>query len=335
MSAYINPKTRFTLFTYGDILVELSTYVETVPMAGQDTTIEEFRMLPGGSAANCAVSAARLGTLAKQIGLVGQDSFAKMLLDDLNLSGVCTELISRVPGTSAFAVIIVDANGERTMLSYRDISTTELTKGITEIYLSNHDYLHVSGYAFQTEYTSQIANNLLAGAREAGTITSIDPSFQFANDGHKSFKSVLDGLDYIFPNEDEAYQMTGESDAEKAALKLLDYGAKCVVVTCGKQDCIIVDETIEGVIKVPSYEVSSPMDTTGAGDGFVGGFLAARMQGFNLQQCARVGHAVAANVVMEFGGHAGAPNTAQLQRFAEDWGDADLLELLQQMKPDI
>ena len=172
MSAYIKPKTGFTLFTYGDILVELSTYVENVPMAGQDTTIEEFRMLPGGSAANCAVSAARLGTQAKQIGLVGQDSFAKMLLDDLNLSGVSTELISCIPGISAFAVIIVDANGERTMLSYRDLSTTKITKSLARICLSKRDYLHVSGYAFQTEHTGQIANNLLIKARAAGTTMS-------------------------------------------------------------------------------------------------------------------------------------------------------------------
>jgi sugar/nucleoside kinase (ribokinase family) len=73
------------------------------------------------------------------------------------------------------------------------------------------------------------------------------------------------------------------------------------------------------------------VDTTGAGDGFVGGFLAARMRGLDIQQCARVGHAVAANVVMKFGGHVGSPNTAQLQRFAEECEDANLLKLIEQM----
>ena len=328
MSDFINSKTGPTLFTYGDVLVELSTYVESVPMAGQDSTIKEFRMLPGGSAANCAVSAARLGVKVKQVGVIGQDSFSKILLDDLNLSGVSTDHISCVPGTSAFAVIVVDSNGERTMLSYRDLSTTKITNSLARICLSNCDYLHVSGYAFQTEYTRQIANDLLARAREVGTITSIDPSFQFASDDHKS---LLEGLDYIFPNQDEAYQMTGESDPEKAALKMLDYGVKCVVVTCGKRDCVIVDETLEGVNRVSPYDISDPVDTTGAGDGFVGGFLAARMRGLDIQQCVRVGHAVAANVVMEFGGHAGSPNTVQLQQFAEECEDANLMKLIEQM----
>ena len=77
MSDFIKSKTGPTLFTYGDVLVELSTYVESVPMAGQDSTIKEFRMLPGGSAANCAVSAARLGVKVKQVGVIGQDSFSK------------------------------------------------------------------------------------------------------------------------------------------------------------------------------------------------------------------------------------------------------------------
>ena len=328
MSDFINSKIGPTLFTYGDVLVELSTYVESVPMAGQDSTIKEFRMLPGGSAANCAVSAARLGVKVKQVGVIGQDSFSKILLDDLNLSGVSTDHISCVPGTSAFAVIVVDSNGERTMLSYRDLSTTKITKSLARICLSKRDYLHVSGYAFQTEHTRQIANDLLARAREVGTITSIDPSFQFASDDHKS---LLEGLDYIFPNQDEAYQMTGESDPAQAALKILDYGVKCVVVTCGSSDCIIVGETVEGVNRVPSYEVSDPVDSTGAGDGFVGGFLAARMRGFDVQQCARIGHAVAANVVMEFGGHSGSPNTVQLQQFAGDCEDTDLLQLIEDM----
>ena len=104
-----------------------------------------------------------------------------------------------------------------------------------------------------------------------------------------------------------------------------------MIITCGKCDCIIVDETVAGVKSVPSYNVDEPVDTTGAGDGFVGGFLAARMQGFSVQQCARVGHAVAANVVMEFGGHEGSPTTVQLQTFAEDCRDAELFELIQQM----
>ena len=328
MCASSNPRPRVSLFTYGDILVELSTYVDNVPISGQDTTVKQYRMFPGGSAANCAVSAARIGTKAKQIGVVGEDWFSTMLLDDLSSHGVSTELISRVPGTSAFAIIIVDASGERTMLSYRDLSITKITKSLAGICLSNCDYLHVSGYVFQTEHTRQIANDLLARAREVGTITSIDPSFQFASDDHKS---LLEGLDYIFPNQDEAYQMTGESDPEKAALKMLDYGVKCVVVTCGKRDCVIVDETVEGVNRVPSYDISDPVDTTGAGDGFVGGFLAARMRGLDIQQCVRVGHAVAANVVMEFGGHAGSPNTVQLQQFAEECEDANLMKLIEQM----
>ena len=324
----ISSKTIPTLFSYGDILVELSTYVESVPMIGQDSTIKEFRMLPGGSAVNCAVSAARLGVKVQQIGVIGQDYFSNILLDDLKLSGVSIEHISCVPGTSAFAVIIVDNNRERTMLSYRDISTTTLTKELTKVCFSSCDYLHISGYAFQTKHTGQIASDLLAGARAVGTITSIDPSFQFASDDYKSFKSLLEGLDYIFPNQDEAYQMTGESDPEKAALRILEYGVNCVVVTCGKHDCIIVSQTLEGVNRVPSCEVLNPVDSTGAGDGFIGGFLAARMRGFDVQQCARIGHAVAANVVMEFGGHSGSPDIAQLQQFARDCEDTDLLQLI-------
>jgi len=325
------PHNRLTLFTYGDILVEFSAHVDTVPNTGEDGTIKMFRILAGGSAANCAVSCARLGVKVKQLGVIGDDSFGEFLVDDLRTSGVSTELVRQVPGASAFAIIIVDANGERTMLSHRDIVTSDIVRGFSEVRLNANDHMHVSGYAFQTDCTSQIANKLLAEARKAGAATSIDPSFQFACNYHESHQSLINELDYLFPNEDEAYQMTGDSLAQDAAAKLLDSGVKCVIVTGGRLGCLIANATLAEFVKVPAYEVSHPVDTTGAGDGFVGGFLAARMKGIDLELAARVGHAVAANVIMDVGGHVGSPNVSKMQQFAEEHEDPKLLQALVQM----
>jgi sugar/nucleoside kinase (ribokinase family) len=267
----------------------------------------------------------------KQLGVIGDDSFGEFLVDDLRTSGVSTELVRQVPGASAFAIIIVDANGERTMLSHRDIVTSDIVRGFSEVRLNANDHMHVSGYAFQTDCTSQIANKLLAEARKAGAATSIDPSFQFACNYHESHQSLINELDYLFPNEDEAYQMTGDSLAQDAAAKLLDSGVKCVIVTGGRLGCLIANATLAEFVKVPAYEVSHPVDTTGAGDGFVGGFLAARMKGIDLELAARVGHAVAANVIMDVGGHVGSPNVSKMQQFAEEHEDPKLLQALVQM----
>lgn len=331
MTTTAKPHNRLTLFTYGDILVEFSAHVDTVPNTGEDGTIKMFRILAGGSAANCAVSCARLGVKVKQLGVIGDDSFGEFLVDDLRTSGVSTELVRQVPGASAFAIIIVDANGERTMLSHRDIVTSDIVRGFSEVRLNANDHMHVSGYAFQTDCTSQIANKLLAEARKAGAATSIDPSFQFACNYHESHQSLINELDYLFPNEDEAYQMTGDSLAQDAAAKLLDSGVKCVIVTGGRLGCLIANATLAEFVKVPAYEVSHPVDTTGAGDGFVGGFLAARMKGIDLELAARVGHAVAANVIMDVGGHVGSPNVSKMQQFAEEHEDPKLLQALVQM----
>ena len=331
MTTTAKPHNRLTLFTYGDILVEFSAHVDTVPNTGEDGTIKMFRILAGGSAANCAVSCARLGVKVKQLGVIGDDSFGEFLVDDLRTSGVSTELVRQVPGASAFAIIIVDANGERTMLSHRDIVTSDIVRGFSEVRLNANDHMHVSGYAFQTDCTSQIANKLLIEAHEAGDTTSIDPSFQFACNYHESHQSLINELDYLFPNEDEAYQMTGDSLAQDAAAKLLDSGVKCVIVTGGRLGCLIANATLAEFVKVPAYDVPHPVDTTGAGDGFVGGFLAARMKGIDLELAARVGHAVAANVIMDVGGHVGSPNVSKMQQFAEEHEDPKLLQALVQM----
>ena len=96
MTTATKPCNRLTLLTYGDILVEFSANVDTVPKTGEDSTIKVFRILAGGSAANCAVSCARLGIKVKQLGMVGEDSFGEFLVDDLRTSGVSTELVRQV-----------------------------------------------------------------------------------------------------------------------------------------------------------------------------------------------------------------------------------------------
>ncbi|HCU98438.1 MAG TPA: hypothetical protein DGM69_03735 [Chloroflexi bacterium] len=107
---------------------------------------------------------------------------------------------------------------------------------------------------------------------------------------------------------------------------MLDMGVGCAIITCGNRGCVIGDSSSREIIQIPSYEVSTPLDTTGAGDSFIGGFLAARIKGYNLEKSAKIGHAIAANVIMTYGGHAGAPSLESLRSFVIDNQDDDLLK---------
>jgi len=314
------------LYTYGDILVELSANVDDLPILGSDQTIKSFRILPGGSSPNSAVSASILRVQVHQIGVVGNDVFSTILLDDLKSCGVCVDSVVSVSGSSAFAVILVDKNGERTMLSYRDISISAVMRELYNVKFSLGDFLHISGYVYQSLDTSEVANNLLRNAKNSGVYVSLDPSYQFATNQPLLSPNLMEDLDYIFPNNNEAYHLTGQESPDEAVKALLDMGVGCAVITCGNGGCVIGDSSARETIQIPSYEVSTPLDTTGAGDSFIGGFLAARIKGYNLEQSAKVGHAIAANVIMTYGGHAGAPSLERLRSFVIDNQDDDLLK---------
>jgi ribokinase len=106
--------------------------------------------------------------------------------------------------------------------------------------------------------------------------------------------------------------MSGASDPATAAKRLLATGSKTVVVKCGRQGCTIA--TGQGIIHVPGFPAATVVDTTGAGDAFCGGFLAATLAGAPLVHAARMGHAAAVYVIGQLGGHTGAPTLAQVEQ---------------------
>lgn len=113
------------LVIYGDAMAELSAQVEALPKAGQDAIVNDFRLLHGGSAANCAVVSARLGSQVRYLGLLGQDPFGDMLMQDLEQHGVDITGLRQIPGPTGVTIALVDALGERTFLSFLRVAATD------------------------------------------------------------------------------------------------------------------------------------------------------------------------------------------------------------------
>lgn len=318
------------IITYGDVLVDVSAQVKALPKTGQDAIVNDLRFLPGGSAANCAAVAARLGAVAKFIGLTGQDPFGTMLLQDLEQHGVDTRALRQVAGPTAMVITIIDNTGERTFLSFRGVAAVVPYGPLPTSIMQAGDCLHISGYTFQTTHSRHTAQSLMAAARKVGATISLDPSFHFARQAMDSYRYVLDDLGFLFPNEEEAFLITQTQDPAQAAKHLRNLGVKTVLLKLGAAGCLIATEA--GMLRVPAYSPARVLDTTGAGDAFAGGFLAATLKGCPVEEAACVGHAAAAMVIAEVGGHAGAPTVSQLRTFAEEKDDARLLTALARME---
>lgn len=322
-------ETKPNLVIYGDALVEILVQVESLPNSGQDAVVKELTFLPGGSAANCAVAAARLGSRVKFIGVTGQDNFDALLRKDLTHSGVDIQHLRQLNGSTAMVITIIDSTGERTFLSFRGAAATQDYGSISESILQSKDTLHVSGYTFQTYHSRNLANSLIEIGHQVGAKISLDPSYHFASELGKSNYEILSRLDFLLPNKEEALLITNTHDVHQAARRLLDLGVKTVLLKLGADGCLVA--TGDHLAELPGYHVSPVVDTTGAGDAFAGGFFSALIQGCNLHEAVTVGQAAAAIVITQVGGHEGAPSLTQLRNFSLERHDEQLYRAVGKM----
>ena len=153
------------------------------------------------------------------------------------------------------------------------------------------------------------APETLARARAAGLATSLDTNWDPEGRWFEDVRHCLPHLDVIFLNEQEARMATGSTTPEGAARRLLGGGARMAVIKLGPRGCAIF--TGENEIRVSAFEVDAK-DTTGAGDCFVGGFLAALLDGASLTEAGRYANALGAITVQHIGGASGIPDGVDL-----------------------
>ncbi|MCC7207238.1 MAG: carbohydrate kinase family protein [Anaerolineae bacterium] len=294
------------LIVYGDLTLDLCLTANGYPPRGADTAVEDLSLQPGGSAANCAVTASRLGIPVDFVGLTGRDALSDMLVADLQANGVHTAGLRRVD-TPPGMVIAVHDGGERTFFSYRGANGAADYGPLPPDLFTPRDALALTGYSLQAEPSRGTALALIAAARAAGACVALDPSYLFAQG---VALDALPGLcDVFVPNEVEAALITGEPEPGRAAAALRRAGLGSVVITRGADGCLVVGE--DGQVRLPALPVPHLADAVGAGDAFCGGFLAGRLCGLKDRDAAQLGQLAAAYVLAQPGGHAGAPTLAQ------------------------
>ncbi|HEY5875237.1 MAG TPA: PfkB family carbohydrate kinase, partial [Ilumatobacteraceae bacterium] len=249
------------LGTIGDLVEDVVVHLHGPINEASDTAATVLRRR-GGSAANVAVAARRAGGAARFVGQVGDDPLGAMLADALLAEGV--DLAIRRRGRSGTIVVMVDADGERTMLSDR-AACTELD-GADREWLDGVTTLHVPVYSLVTEPLATTTVELIAWARERSITVSVDTSSVAVIEayGVERLVGLVAGLrpDVLLCNRDEAAVLG-------TALSTID---ALTVVKRGPDPALV---TVRGgpTIEVPVPPLASVLDTTGAGDAFAAGFL--------------------------------------------------------------
>ncbi|MFF8692194.1 ribokinase [Streptomyces sp. NPDC015144] len=285
----------------GSTNMDLVAYTERAPRLGETVTGREFRTVPGGKGANQAVAAARAGGDVLMIGAVGDDAYGGLLRDNLEHSGVDTDLLHTAEGPSGTAHIVVDSAGANAIVVIPGANATVTALGPGEI-------AAIAGAGLLLLQLELPLSAVVEGARTAraqGVRTILTPS-----PVQPLPAELLDCVDLLVPNEHEAAELSGFADPWAAADHLLGR-VPVVVITLGAKGCLYAARGTEPVL-FPAPEVTA-VDTTGAGDTFVGTLAVALAEHRPVPEALAWAAAAAALCVQRPGASASMPYRTEIE----------------------
>tara|TARA_B100001113_G_scaffold37074_1_gene26352 strand:- start:2191 stop:3060 length:870 start_codon:yes stop_codon:yes gene_type:complete len=261
----MNPK----ICIVGSANIDQISYVDTIPSDGETVFGDSYQMGFGGKGANQAVMAGLLGADVYMIACLGTDVYNKMTVDNLNNNNVNTDYIQTVNGSSGVAPIWVDKTGQNRIIVIPGANNL-IDADIAIDSLSSIGPLDV--VVGQFEIPLEVNEKVFEYARNNGIQTVLNP----APAGDVSEK-LLNNTSWFIPNEVEFEEMLGEPFNENALLKHSKDAKPEIIVTLGEKGCA---EVSDGKVYIHQAKKVTAIDTTGAGDAFVGSFsygLASKM----------------------------------------------------------
>ena len=299
----------------GSFNMDLVVRLPAIPRPGETLLGGVFATYPGGKGSNQAVAAARLGGEVAMIGRVGADAFGDQLLAMARAEGIDTRFVGVDPdAATGVALIEVDDQGQNSIAVASGANFT-LTAADVAAAFARIDRIDLLVMPLETPLETIVTAAELA--RKAGARVVLNPA-----PAQHLPPELLQNVDVLIPNEHEAALMTGIEirslqDAQEAATQLLRSGPGSVIVTLGSQGALMAEAAQPDpprFLQVPAFSVR-PVDTTAAGDAFVGGLAVAVGEGRSLHAAARFASAAAAISVTRPGAQPSLPGRAEVEAF--------------------
>lgn len=299
------------LAVVGSINMDIVNRVVRHPLPGETVHGLETVYSPGGKGANQAVAASRNGADVFMVGAVGEDPFAEPLLATLESAGVDCTRVCRKNGNSGMAFITVSRSGENNII-LSEGSNGRLTPSDVEAGLSGLDGLQ--GVLFQNEIPWETTVCGIQAAKRLGATVYLNPA-----PAREVPDEVLASVDVLIVNETEAHTITGldvggREEAASAAALLFARGVREVIVTLGAAGSLYVHR--DGEIQYTEAFRVQAVDTTAAGDTFIGVYAACRANGLPNEEALRMASAASALAVTRAGAQSSIPALDEVRAFS-------------------
>lgn len=294
------------IVVFGSINVDLVVPVKKLPRPGETVLGPSYKLVAGGKGANQALAAARAGALTRMVGAVGRDGFAEVALVDMTAAGVDLSGVARRGSPTGCAVICVDQAGQNMIAVASGANMKVRERQLADGFLGPRSLV-----AMQMEVPPAQNWALIARARSLGARLLLNVAPAGALPG-----LILPALDWLVVNEIEAGMIAAKlgvsrEDPREAGAALAEATGITVVVTLGAQGAA-------AFAAKQGWEIGAlaikPVDTTGAGDAFVGAFAAALDEGADLSTALRWGSIAGGLACLKPGAQPSLPHRAEIER---------------------
>ncbi len=297
----------------GSLNMDMTVKVEELPKLGETIFGNDFYESCGGKGANQAVAVSKLGMKTEMIGMIGKDSQGEKLIQNLNKYGIISDNVIKSDELTGRAIITVDKKGDNNIIVIPG-SNFKITK---EHIQAKQDVIASSDVVIlQNEIPSETVEFSLLKAKELGKITIFNPA-----PARKLSDGAFKNTDYLILNETEMEEIfeiefNDKEYTEKISSKKKEYSIKNIILTLGDKGSILFSED-NSIKKYDVYKVKA-VDTTAAGDSFIGAFTMKICETGNSDEAIKYATAVSAIVVTRQGAQDSIPTREEIEKFIEE-----------------
>ncbi|WP_343210216.1 carbohydrate kinase family protein [Anaerolentibacter hominis] len=271
----------------------------------------------GGDASNQSIVFSRLGNVTGIATAPGDDDTGASVRKMLEDAGVDTSNCVVIPGSrTRTSFVLIHGDGERNLVSYQ-AGMGELSREHLDLEQLKHTKMVSIGSIFTFQGLDEYLPEYLAEAKKQGVITCADTMSNMRGVKIEELAGAFASLDYFLPSYVEALDLTGEEDVDKMTDVFLSYGIKNVIIKLGTDGCLIRNANERYHIPIFPAEC---VDSTGAGDNFVAGFLTGVLKGWNLEKCGTFASAVGSIAIRGVGANTCVKNIEQVYQVMREAG---------------